>query len=271
MNGGVQSGGTTVKPIPNVRVTPYQAYAGSPMMIAQTSTDSNGAFSVPNASFKSDSFFYVTADLNDGILFMATLGPTVPVSIVINELTTVAATYSAAQFLVNASIQGSSFSLGIVAGMNANLVDVRTGASSTVMTTSPNADESSSCRTTLSLANALAACVWDRDKALQFLFRAATPPGGDAPTDTITAPGNIARNPANQGGAIYVLSRGSNARVAQRCCSFDRVTGSVGKQTGPQISASFSASNFCSDFSVGHPVRTACSGGGSSRSNWNFR
>jgi len=40
--------------------------------------------------------------------------------------------------------------------MNANLVDVTTGMPSSVMTNSPNGDETNSCRWLLSLANVVA-------------------------------------------------------------------------------------------------------------------
>jgi hypothetical protein len=103
--------------------------------------------------------------------------------VAINELTTVAASYSMAQFDKTGVISGNSFGLQIAAGMNDNIVTIATGESSPVLTNSPNADQSNSLRSTRSLANLLAACVHDRSVTGRFLARAKQP-RGPAPRTT---------------------------------------------------------------------------------------
>src|SRR5205823_12311124 len=103
------------------------------------------------------------ADVTEGVKFITILGPNLPQSATINELTTVAASYSMAQFLRSGVISGNSFGLQIAAGMNDNIVASATGQSSPVLLNSPNADQTNSLRSTRSLANLLAACVNDPD------------------------------------------------------------------------------------------------------------
>src|SRR5208283_984020 len=56
------------------------------------------------------------------------------------------------------------------------------------------------------LANLLAGCITRvHDDACNKLFAVATPPGGIAPSDTLTAAQNIARNPAHQAQALFAL------------------------------------------------------------------
>src|SRR5439155_16473719 len=112
----------------------------------------------------------------------------------INELTTVAASYSMAQFYRRGVISDNSFGLQIAAGMNDNIIASATGQSSAVLLNSPNADQTNSLRSTRSLANLLAACVHDPDVTAS-LFNLTTPPGGLPPHNTAQAFANLARDP----------------------------------------------------------------------------
>jgi hypothetical protein len=68
----------------------------------------------------------------DVILF-AVIGTELPASIVVNELTTVAAAFSMAQFITDAtSITGPASALRVAAGMSANLVSALSGGPSAV-------------------------------------------------------------------------------------------------------------------------------------------
>ena len=58
---------------------------------------------------------------------MAVLGTNLPAVVTINELTTVAASYSMAQFYKTGVISGNSIGLQIAAGMNDNIIRTRTG------------------------------------------------------------------------------------------------------------------------------------------------
>ena len=152
-------------------------------MIGQATTNAFGHFSISSPNNMSSSIFYVSADVGEHVEFLTVLGTRLPATVTINELTTVAASYSMAQFYKTDVISGNSFSLRIAAGMNDNLVTPVTGGSSFVLLSSPNADETNSLRSTRSLANLLAACVHDGCVTSTFLDL-AKPPRGPAPRTT---------------------------------------------------------------------------------------
>lgn len=225
MKGVVQSGETgqyNVQPLSGALVTLYDASTGS--SIGSSTSASDGSFTITPTTTSSDSIFYVTADVGDGVILMTMIGPDLSYDIVINELTTVAAVWCAAQFLDNGQISGDSFGLGIAAGMNRNLVSITRGESSGVLTASPNGDETNALRATRSLANLLASCVRDPEFARHIVFDLATPPGGTRPTDTISALHNIVRFPANQVGGLYAQSMAFDVYPRHLFCEPDSWT-----------------------------------------------
>ena len=206
LNGTVQSGGTdtdNILPLAGVSVTVYEATTDAPLTVGTAKTDADGKFSLDTSGTASDTIFYATASLGSGVQLVTIIGPNIPASITINELTTVAAAFSMAQFTQNGVIAGNAFGLRIASGMNDNLVSPLTGASSDVLVNSPNGDETNSLRSTRSLANLLAACVQKQDGAVDNLFKLTTPPGGTAPNDTLQALVNICLYPANNVADIY--------------------------------------------------------------------
>ncbi|HEU4880692.1 MAG TPA: hypothetical protein VFT45_00565 [Longimicrobium sp.] len=205
--GTVQSGGTdTPRPLRGAAVTLYQAGASEPIGSATTGKD--GTFSIGTGGATTDSIFYAVARVHERGVLMAIVGPRMRGPIVINELTTVAAAFSMAQFADGATLAGNAFGLRIAAGMNDNLVDTRTGQPSAVLLGAPNADQTNTLRSTRSLANLVAACVRHTPGEEARFFQLATPPGGAAPGDTFQALLSIARNPANNAGALYNQSQG---------------------------------------------------------------
>ena len=126
LSGVVQTGGTSSsQPLPNVNVTLFEATLGRPTALGHTTTDAAGRFAIPYKKNRSSSIFFVNADVGEGVEFVTVLGPNLPASVTINELTTVAASYSMAQFLRTGVISGNSFGLQIAAGMNDNIVALR--------------------------------------------------------------------------------------------------------------------------------------------------
>jgi hypothetical protein len=82
--------------------------------------------------------FYAMAQLENGVLLLALLGPSLPPFATINELTTVAGSFCAAQFIRQGKILGNATGLRVATGMNENLVNIHDGTVSTVLTSSPN-------------------------------------------------------------------------------------------------------------------------------------
>jgi hypothetical protein len=185
-------------------VTLLNASSGSPAVIGQATSDAAGTFEIGSPIIQTSSIFYVTASVAPGITFMAVVGENLPSEIRVNELTTVAAVFCAAQLIVDGEIRGQDSALRIASGMNANLVWVSTGESSPVLLRSPNADETNALRSTRSLANLISLCI--RDGQSEAVFQATQVPNTPPVTDTIQALFNIARYPANQVQSIYDLS-----------------------------------------------------------------
>lgn len=203
MNGVVQAGKAR-QPHAQTTVRMYRVQGGQWAEVARVAAEADGSFTAPPVVSESGDFFYATAVFGD-IVLMAILGPVIPPAIIINELTTVAAAYSAAQFLNDGQISGSALALSIVSAMNANLVDLSTGGASQVMQTSPNEYQTNSWPSLMSLANFLAAAV-DDSKALKAFFELTTV-GTDVPSSTLQGLVNLARNPATHVGAIYKQSQ----------------------------------------------------------------
>ena len=210
LGGVVQTGGTSFnQPLPNVHVTLFESTQGLPRAVGQATTDASGRFTIRYQAKRSWSIVFVKADIGEGVEFLTILGSNLPASVTVNELTTVAASYSMAQFLRTGVISGNSFGLQIAAGMNDNIVVSATGQSSLVLLNSPNADQTNSLRTTRSLANLLAACVKDPGVTAS-LFALTTPPGGLPPQNTAQALANLARDPGQNVDGIYALTLLSN-------------------------------------------------------------
>jgi len=206
LRGVVQTGGTSSsQPLPNVHVTLLEATSALPTVVGQATTDALGRFTIQYRKRNSSSIFFLKADIGEGVEFVTVLGSNLPQSATINELTTVAASYSMAQFDRSGVISGNSFGLQIAAGMNDNIVVSSTGESSPVLLSSPNADQTNSLRSTRSLANLLAACVNDPDVTAS-LFNLTTLAGGLPPHSTAEALANLAREPGQNVDGIYALT-----------------------------------------------------------------
>ena len=178
----------------------------SPRALGHATTNSSGKFVIESPKDTSSSIFYASADIGIGVELVTVLGPDLPFSTTMNELTTVAASYSMAQFYKTGVISGNSFGLRIAAGMNDNIVSTATGKASPVLLTSPNADETNSLRSTRSLANLLAACVRDPGTTAGF-FSLTKPPHGSLPHNTAQAMANLARNPGENVDDIFELTK----------------------------------------------------------------
>jgi len=200
------------KPVAGSTVTLFAANEGAPVQLAQGKTDGEGEFELDAKSAPKDSVVYLIAKgPKDGVALMSLLGTSWPEKVTVNELTTVASTFTAARFINVDSINGvvlsgKPLSLHIAAGNTPNLVDPVTGGwgkvlldplNSSMTTTMANLD------TLGSLISAFATVAND-DWRLRFL-NASTPPSGVTPMNTLTAMAGIARAPWAHPKELYDL------------------------------------------------------------------
>ena len=96
--------------------------------------------------------------------------------------------------------------LQIAAGNVPNLVDLQTGGLGPVIQDPLNSNVTTTLATFSTLADLLAGCATRvQADACAKLFAAATPPGGPAPADTLTAAHNIARYPWHEPQRLFAL------------------------------------------------------------------
>ena len=203
--------------------------SGTALLSSALTTDANGAFSVPagyTCPLASSQIYAVAhggkagaaGTTNSAVALLTALGACNQVvassQIVVNEVTTVAATYALSQFLSAGGNVGAS-ATNLVGLTNAAatalaLADISAG-------TSPGpsfaANGASPAAKIDSVANLLDACVASTagGNACSALFSATTPAGGSAPANTLDAALNLVRNPAANVAALYTLSSGGTA------------------------------------------------------------
>src|SRR5215469_3439121 len=215
IEGQVQAGAA---PVANSTVTLWAASAGEPRQLAQTRTNSDGRFELNGQeTIGQDISLYVIAKGgeatvskgsgdNPAIALLSVLGNTPPTMIVVNEMTTVASVWTHAQFLDGAAIKGNALGLKIAAGNVPSFVDLQTGGWGTAIQDPLNSSQTPTMANFATLADMLSGCVTRvTDDACTKLFAAATPPKGDAPTDTLTAAQSIARYPWHHPEQLFAL------------------------------------------------------------------
>jgi hypothetical protein len=205
------------KPITGSTVTLFAAGTGAPAQLAQGKTDGSGAFNLTYAAAPMDSILYVVAKggtpqaatgkgPNDAIALLAVLSGTPPKKVVVNEFSTIASVWTSAQFLKGEVLSGTKLGLRIAAGNVPNLVDLETGGLGPVIQDPLNSTQTATLATFNPRANLLAGCITQvQGDACNKLFAVATTPAGVAPTDTLMAAQNIARNSSHQAQSLFAL------------------------------------------------------------------
>lgn len=137
IEGLAQGGGG---PLANSTVTLWAASTAQPRQLAQARSDSDGRFELASQETPgADTILYLVAKggtpaVNKGggdnpaIALLSVLGNAPPSKVVVNEMTTVAAVWTHAQFLDGDAIKGNPLGLKIAAGNVPNFVNVETGA-----------------------------------------------------------------------------------------------------------------------------------------------
>jgi hypothetical protein len=216
--GRVQGAGS---PIGGSTVTLYAAGEGKPIQLAQGKTSDDGTFKLAVGADKlkgaADKVLYLVArggtpkaagakGPNDAIALLSVLGTKLPKTATVNELTTVASTFTAARFLNGEAISGKALGLRIAAGNTPNLVDPVTGGWGKVLVDPYNSTYTTTLANLNTLGSLLAAfgTVASDDWRARFL-KAATPPGGATPKTTLQAIAGIARRPWANAKELYAL------------------------------------------------------------------
>jgi streptogramin lyase len=214
IEGRLNGGGS---PIARADVSLWLTTSGSPQKIAQTRTADDGSFKLSVASNEdSTGVFYLIAEggiakagpstqPNSAIKMMASLGSRPLPYVTINELTTVASVWTGAQFLKADSLRGNALGLRIAADNVRNLVDLKTGGLGPVIVNPLNGPQTTALAKFNTLGIILSGCIVALPDACNKLFAAATPPGGSAPVDTLSAAHNIARFPWHNAAGLFAL------------------------------------------------------------------
>jgi len=213
IEGRVEGGG---EPIAGADVTLWLAGPAAPRRLAETRTKDDGSFDLTMGGENGGAgVLYLIArhgearagagkEPNPAIALMATLGTALPQRVTINELTTVASAWTAVQFLNGTALSGNALGLRIAAGNVPNLVDLQTGGLGPVIQDPLNSSQTPTLAKFNTLGILLSACI-KTARGCGKLFEAATPPGGTAPTDTLSAAQNIARYPWHQPEKLFAL------------------------------------------------------------------
>src|SRR5215813_6429026 len=213
IEGQVQAGSG---PLANSTVTLWAASAADPRQLAQTTTGSDGQFTINSQeTIGADVILYLIAKggepakdsgNNPAVTLLSVLGNTPPSTVVINEMTTVASVWTHAQFLNGAAIKGHALGLKIAAGNVPNFVDLQTGGWGTAIQDPLNSSQTPTMANFATLADLLAGCAARvTADACSKLFAATTPPTSVAPTDTLTAAQSIARYSWYKPERLFVL------------------------------------------------------------------
>lgn len=220
------------QPIRGATVTLYAAgsggYGQGTALTPTATTDAGGAWDISFNCPQAGTLIYVVVSggdagggANSAIGLSASLGPcgqgTLPTNANVDEVTTVAAVYALNQFLgADGRNPGTSAAnatgLGNAAGIAADLANVQSGQAETSLPIGANGTLPSATLNTL--ANILSGCVNSSGPAstqCSTLFAAATPPSlaqntASAPSTTLQAALNIARNPGNNVAALFGLA-----------------------------------------------------------------
>ena len=209
INGAVQSGNlNNSQPLSGYTVNLYAISESSTSLITQATSNNSGKFSlqIPNSLINSQ--LYLTATNESQVELALIIGNYTESNLVINELTTVAAAYTMAQFWQGDLISGSLSSIQIANGMNQNLVAITSGQSGNVISTPPNGDQSNALRLMNTLANAISGCI-EHNAACGALFNAARAVNGTIPNNTLQALQNLALNPAQGVDEIMAIANQS--------------------------------------------------------------
>jgi hypothetical protein len=219
-------GGAAGNPIVGAQISVYQAgatgYGAGSVLLASATSDRHGDFKIKTVGCQTGQQVYVVATggtpsgqsaANAAIALSAAIGPcgATRQSVIINEVTTAATVWALNQF-TDSTGQNIGTTASNPAGLNnaaavvtaLSLVDLSTGLAPAVLPLGVVPTTGA----LYTLADILATCVDSSGASsseCQDLFTDATPQGGAAPTTTLEAAVDMARNPGNNVSALFSL------------------------------------------------------------------
>ena len=194
-----------------VRLYAAGATPGSATLLETTSTDTRGEFTFRvRSTVDAADVLYATAragtsagrPVPDTVELAASLGDLRKGKVVLDEMTTVAAGYSLAQFAEGGVVGGAAPGLPNASLMPRNLVDVDTGAPAKFLLRSPNGTSTETLPTFNSLASIIAGCVAGTNDCDAFLDAAADA-WGVRPDTTWQAMTLLPTNPSGDAPGVF--------------------------------------------------------------------
>jgi len=202
------------RPVAASRVTLYASGARAASRLGSATTNVRGRFRVSYSSPGGDAVVYAVASggrtpAGRALRLMAVADPANASlrRLTINELTTVASAYSLSRFLRGVKLTGPSPGLPNAAATVPSFVRPATGRVGSAVANSPNGTSTDTLATFRTLAATLGGCTRGTRPSCRALFRAATPPRGPRPTNTLQAIHDIALNPVNHVRRIFRLPK----------------------------------------------------------------
>ncbi len=214
LSGKVEIAGS---PIAGATVTIYAAGSEAPKQLAQGNTDGTGVFNINFAEMQSNNIVYLISrggtlkastdkPLSDGVVLLMLLGQNYPKKVTINELSTVASAFTAAQFTNGEAISGNLVGLRIAAGNVPNFVDLESGGWGKVILDPINSTQTTTLVNFNTLGSLISAFATNpNDDWRTRFFNATTPPSGIIPKNTLEVMSSIARAPWINAVALYAL------------------------------------------------------------------
>jgi hypothetical protein len=215
IEGQVQAGGGAIA---RSTVSLWAASADAPARLAQVDTAADGGFVISTEQTPSPgTILYLVASggeptinksagNNPAIALMAVLGDTPPARVVINEMTTVASVWTAAQFFDGTAIRGYALGLHIAAGNVANFVDLASGGYGGMIQDALNSTQTPTMANFGTLSSVIAGCTTlVKADACSSLFAAAAGRDGKVPADTLGAALSIAHNAGYKPERVFAL------------------------------------------------------------------
>ena len=210
------------EPVSGSSVTLYAAGTIIAETLGGDTTDGEGNFSIRFRRPAESGIIYAVArggtprgntTPNDAITFLTVIGEVDgrPDTVTLTELTTVASVWTNAQFLRGSAIVGNGTGIYNAASNVENIVDIETGRPGPVIGNAVNRSPAGALASADTLGNIVHTCaVLSQADACERLFSAASPPGWNAPANTLDALHNIALNPWSNVTEIFSLNPGNN-------------------------------------------------------------